>query len=316
MNTLVTRRYVRLEKRAFFAEDIGLVVNELLSNHFSRYVDYDFTAQFEEQLDAVARGEKQWKPLLKEYWEPFVALLRQKDAEISKGDLTTEETDKTCPQCGKPLVVKLGRAGKFLACSGFPDCRHTEPLEGAEREEPEVSDQKCDKCGAPMLVKNGRYGKFLACSAYPQCKNIQPLVKPKALGIACPNCDSGELMEKKSRYGKIFYSCNQYPRCTYALWDLPLAQPCPKCHFPLTVEKTTKREGTLRKCPQPECDFKEVLVAPEKKPAADKPAKKASGSSAATKKASAPRKTATQKATSPAKSGSRKKTAAETEAEA
>ena len=289
MNTLVTRRYVRLEKRAFYAEDVGLVVNDLLSNHFAKYVDYDFTAKFEEDLDAVSRGEQQWKPLLKSFWEPFVSLLQEKDAEISKADVTTEQTDKVCPECGKPLVVKLGRAGKFLACSGFPDCRHTEPLDGSDKEEPEVTDQKCDKCGAPMVIKMGRYGKFLACSAYPECKNIQPLVKPKALGIKCPDCDDGELMEKKSRYGKIFYSCNRYPKCKYALWDKPLEQPCPKCGFPLTVEKTTKREGTVRKCAQKECDFKEVLVPPEKKstPAKKAPAKKAPARKAAAKKTSA-----------------------------
>jgi DNA topoisomerase-1 len=297
MNTLVTRRYVRLEKRAFYAEDVGLVVNDLLSNHFTKYVDYDFTAKFEEDLDAVSRGEEQWKPLLKSFWDPFVKLLEEKDAEISKSDVTTEETDKVCPECGKKLVVKLGRAGKFLACSGFPDCRHTEPLDGSGKEEPEVTDEKCDKCGAPMVMKMGRYGKFLACSAYPDCKNIQPLVKPKPLGIKCPDCDDGELMEKKSRYGKIFYSCNRYPKCKYALWDKPLEQPCPKCGFPLTVEKTTKREGTVRKCAQKECDFKEVLVPPEKKPSAAKkvPAKKKS--TATGRKAPAKKSTASRKAT-------------------
>jgi len=278
MNTLVTRNYVRLEKRAFYAEDIGIVVSDLLSNHFTKYVDYDFTAKFEEDLDAVSRGEKKWKPLLKEFWGPFIELLKQKEQEINKADITTEKTDKICPECQKELVIKLGRSGKFLACSGFPDCRHTEPLEGATQEEPEVSDQKCEKCGAPMLIKIGRYGKFLACSAYPACKNIQPLIKPKALGISCPQCDDGELMEKKSRYGKIFYSCNKYPKCKFALWDQPLEQPCPKCSFPLTVEKTTKRFGTVHKCPQEECDWEVVIVAPVKKaPAATKkaPAKKA-----------------------------------------
>ncbi len=118
-----------------------------------------------------------------------------------------------------------------------------------------------------MLIKAGRFGKYLACSGYPACKNIQPLVKPKSLGITCPQCKEGELQEKKSRYGKIFYSCNRYPQCKYALWDKPLTEPCPKCQFPLTVEKTTIREGTVRRCPQEACDFKDVLVAPEKKAA-------------------------------------------------
>ena len=275
MNTLVTRKYVRLEKRAFYAEDVGMVVNDLLVKHFTRYVDYDFTAGMEEDLDAISRGEKKWRPVLGEFWEPFISLLKQKEKEVSKEDVTTEKTDRDCPECGKPLVIKLGRSGRFLACSGFPECRHTEPLSGEEQEEPEVSEEKCDKCGAPMLIKMGRYGKFLACSAYPECKNIQPLVKPTALGITCPECKEGELMEKKSRYGKIFYSCNRYPQCKYALWDQPIDETCPKCGYPVIVEKVTKRFGTYRRCPTENCDFKLVLVEPEKKEsAAKKPAAK------------------------------------------
>ena len=217
--------------------------------------------------------------MLRGFWEPFIGLLKHKEQEVSKEDVTTEKTDRTCPECAKPLVVKLGRSGKFLACSGFPECRHTEPLSAEEREEPVLSEEKCEKCGAPMLIKEGRFGKYLACSAYPACRNIQPLVKPKSLGITCPECKEGELMEKKSRYGKIFYSCNRYPQCKYALWDQPLAEPCPKCNFPLTVEKTTKREGTFRKCPKEGCDWKLVLSPPEgKREAAEKksapPAKK------------------------------------------
>jgi DNA topoisomerase I len=289
MNTLVTRKYVRLEKRTFFPEDVGRVVNDLLVTHFARYVDYDFTAQMEEDLDAISRGEEQWRPVLREFWEPFIGLLKQKEEEVKKSEVTTEQTDRVCPECGKQLVIKLGRRGKFLACSGFPECRHTEPLpsDGTEGEAPEpvVSEEKCDKCGAPMLIKEGRFGKYLACSAYPECKNIQPLVKPKALGITCPECKEGELMEKKSRYGKIFYSCNRYPKCKYALWDPPVAEACPKCGWPVLVDKTTKREGTVRKCPQEKCDYKLVLVPPEKpatpakaakaKPPAKKPAAKA-----------------------------------------
>jgi DNA topoisomerase I len=283
MNTLVVRKYVRLEKRTFYPEDVGMVVSDLLVNHFRQYVDYDFTARLEEELDAISRGEEQWRPVLADFWKPFISLLKQKEKEISKEEVTTEKTDRLCPDCGKPLVVKLGRAGKFLACTGFPECRHTEPLSGEEREEPVLSEEKCDKCGSPMLIKEGRFGKYLACSGYPGCRNIQPLVKPKSLDITCPACKEGELMEKKSRYGKIFYSCNRYPKCTFALWDLPINEPCPKCAFPLVVEKVTKREGTYRKCPKEGCDYKLVLVPPEKKaiptkaPAKGKAATKSAG---------------------------------------
>ena len=291
MNTLVTRKYVRLEKRTFYPEDTGRVVTKLLTEHFSQYVDYDFTAGLEEELDAVSRGESAWIPLIKQFWDPFIALLHRKDQEVSKADVTTEKTDKTCPECSKELVIKLGRAGRFLACSGFPDCRHTEPLnsDGKEVEEPVLSEEKCEKCESPMLIKTGRYGKFLACSGYPKCKNIQPLEKPKSLGITCPECGEGEMMEKKSRYGKIFYSCNRYPKCKYALWNPPKEEPCPKCAWPLTEIKTTKRWGTVQRCPQENCDWEKVLIEPEKKtPAKKAPVKK----KPAVKKKVAPKKTA------------------------
>jgi DNA topoisomerase-1 len=261
MNTLVERKYARLDKKRFFPEDVGMVVSDMLVNHFTQYVDYNFTAGLEEELDQVSRGEKQWKPLLKEFWEPFSTLLKLKEGEVSKSELTTESTDELCPECSQPLVVKLGKRGKFIACSAFKEgCKYTRNIEqenGGEVSEPVVSDEKCDKCSASMLIKDGRYGKYLACSAYPACKNIQPLIKPKGTGVVCPECKEGELTEKKSRYGKMFYSCNRYPQCKFALWDLPIEKPCPKCGFPLLVKKVYKREGEFLKCPKEGCDFKE-----------------------------------------------------------
>ncbi|MCM2359361.1 MAG: type I DNA topoisomerase [Geobacteraceae bacterium] len=259
LNTLIERKYARLDKKRFFPEDVGMVVSDLLVNHFTRYVDYNFTASLEEELDQVSRGEKQWKPLLHEFWDPFIALLKQKEGEVSKSDLTTEATSEVCPECGKPLVVKLGKFGKFFACSGYPECKYIRNLdkEKGEPAEPVFSEEKCDKCGSLMLIKEGRFGKYLACSAYPACKNIQPLVKPKGTGVVCPECKEGELTEKKSRYGKMFYSCNRYPQCKFALWDPPVERKCPKCGFPLLVKKVYKREGEFVKCPKEGCDFKE-----------------------------------------------------------
>jgi DNA topoisomerase-1 len=290
MNTLVTRKYVRLDKRVFFPEDVGRVVSKLLTEHFSRYVDYDFTAALEEDLDAISRGEKAWAPLVEQFWDPFIALIKLKEQEVSKSDLTTEKTDKTCPECGKQMVIKLGRSGRFLACSGFPDCRQTEPLanDGQPAEEPVMSEETCEKCSAGMLIKTGRFGKFLACSAYPACKNIQPLEKPKSLGINCPQCKDGEITEKKSRYGKIFYSCNRYPSCKYALWNPPKQEACPKCAWPLTEIKKTKRWGTVQRCPQETCTWEKELIAPEKK----EPVQKATAKKPASSKA---RKTAVKK---------------------
>jgi DNA topoisomerase-1 len=259
MNTLVERKYAKLDKKRFIPEDVGMVVNDLLVGHFTHYVDYNFTAYLEEELDQVSRGEKQWKPMLREFWGPFYDLLKQKEGEVNKSDLTTEATDEICPDCSKPLVVKLGKFGKFYACSGYPECRYIRKLEkeAAAVSEPVFSEEKCDKCGSQMLIKDGRYGKYLACSGYPGCKNIQPLVKPKGTGVTCPECKEGELTEKKSRYGKMFYSCNRYPKCKFALWDPPVEKPCPKCGFPLLVKKVYKREGEFIKCPKEGCDYKE-----------------------------------------------------------
>lgn len=258
MNTLVDRKYCRLDKKRFFPEDIGMVVSDLLTTHFTRYVDYNFTAGLEEELDQVSRGEKQWKPLVEEFWTPFSALLKQKEGEVSKAELTTEALEEKCPECGQQLAVKLGKRGKFIACSGYREgCKYTRPLEqdGVETAEPVLSEEKCEKCTLPMLIKDGRYGKYLACSGYPACKNIQPLNKPKGTGVVCPECKEGELVEKKSRYGKMFYSCNRYPQCKFALWDLPIEQPCPKCGFPLLVKKVYKRTGEFVKCPKEGCDY-------------------------------------------------------------
>ena len=131
----------------------------------------------------------------------------------------------------------------------------------------ETTDEVCDKCGKPMLVRFGRFGKFLGCSGYPECKTITPLIKPAKLGIACPDCggadvagEGGEILEKRSRRGKIFYSCNRYPDCKFASWDRPIPEPCPLCQAPFVVEKTTKRAGTVRRCLKEGCDFQETAV--------------------------------------------------------
>jgi len=281
MNTLVERKYVRLDKRTFFPEDLGREVVRFLLQCFEKYVDYQFTANMEDDLDAISLGKGEWKAFLKSFWLPF-----KDEVEGVKGvKFVGEDLDEKCPECQQPLSKKFGKNGYFIACTGYPECKYTRPVNGEHKDEPVYSDEICEKCGAKMLFKEGRYGKYLACSAYPDCKNNQPLVKPKSLGITCPSCKEGEIMEKKSRYGKIFYSCNRYPKCKYALWDQPLAEACPKCAFPLLVEKTTKRAGTVRKCPQEECDYQVTLVEPEAKAPAKKTApKKATAKKTAGKK--------------------------------
>jgi len=261
LNVLREREYVVMEKKRFVPTDVGEWVNKFLVASFADIVNPKFTASVEDKLDAVARGEAGWKPLLEEFWGPFkLAVDKAADAERP-----TEETDEACPECGKPMAIKLGKYGKFLACTGYPACKHAKPLADRQgsREEPELSDQTCDKCGAPMAIKHGRYGKFLGCSAYPECRNIQPLEKPKDTGITCPECGKGTFLEKKSRRGKVFYSCSAYPKCKHALWNKPIDRACPKCNAPFVTEKLTKRHGLEHVCAAEDCAWKEQIEVPE-----------------------------------------------------
>ncbi len=264
LNVLRERKYVEMEKKRFVPTDVGDIVSRFLSTYFKNIIHTGFTADIENKLDGVARGELQWRPLLKDFWEPFKALVDDTMEHVKRSDVTHEETDEICTECGKPMAIKLGRYGKFLACTGYPECKQARPLNGeSEAPEPEVSDQTCQLCGEPMLIKQGRYGKFLGCSAYPKCKGIQPLEKPKDTGIACPDCGEGTFLEKKSRRGKIFYSCSKYPKCKKALWNKPVPTPCPECGAPFVTEKTTKRRGTELVCASDECKWIEQIVAPE-----------------------------------------------------
>ena len=268
ISILQEREYVRLLKKRFHPEDIGLIVSDLLVNHFPKYVDYEFTSLLEDELDEVARGEITWKPVVKNFWEPFIALIQQKEAEIKKSDVTTEKTEETCPTCGKPLVIKLGRYGRFFACSGYPDCKYVKSLKSngdVSAPEPQPTDEKCELCGQPLLLKQGRYGAFYGCSAYPQCKYIRPLIKPVSLEIKCPQCAQGMVQEKRSRRGKVFYSCSTYPQCAFASWDKPIAEACPQCGSPYLVEKFSKRDGLIVKCPDKQCKYKKHLETPDEK---------------------------------------------------
>jgi len=264
LNVLRTRQYVDMDKKRFVPTDVGEIVSRFLTTYFTDIVETGFTAEIEAQLDAVARGEREWRPLLHEFWVPFKARVDDTMENVKRSDVTHEETDEICTECGKPMAIKLGRYGKFLACTGYPECKQARPLDGnGEAPEPEVSDQKCDLCGKFMVIKQGRYGKFLGCSAYPECKGIQPLEKPKDTGIKCPECGKGTFLEKKSRRGKIFYSCSKYPKCKKALWNKPIDKPCPECGAPYVTEKVTKRNGTQHVCDSEVCTWIEQIEAPE-----------------------------------------------------
>ena len=213
LSTLREREYVMKREGKLYPQKLGRTVAGLLLDHFPQIVDLDFTARMEKELDQIAEGDIGWQETLQEFYTPFAKSLQEE----------MEKSGEKCPECGRPLVVKRGRFGYFQACSGFPDCRYSKPL--AQQAEPEETKEKCPDCGKPMVVKRGRFGKFLACSGYPECRRTQPY--SKKLGIPCPKC-GGELGEKETKKGRVFYGCLNYPKCKFASSRRPVGT-CPRC---------------------------------------------------------------------------------------
>ncbi|MCO6515634.1 MAG: type I DNA topoisomerase [Snodgrassella sp.] len=272
ISTLKEREYVTLEQKRFLPTDTGEVVNKFLTEHFGQYVDYNFTARLENQLDDIAGGKREWRPVMQQFWKGFDKEIKAKE-DIPRAELTAENLDEICPKCGvNQLQIKFGKRGRFIACTGYPECDYTrnvnETAEEAAKaaEEPTIVEgRSCPKCQGQLVYKRGRYGKFIGCANYPKCKYIEPLEKPKDTGIECPKCHKGSLIERKSRYGKLFYSCNTYPDCDYAVWNPPINEQCPQCHWPILTIKTTKRRGTEKVCPQKECGYTEQIEPPAPK---------------------------------------------------
>ena len=228
LSTIQDRGYVEKIERKFHPKDIGELVNKLLVEHFPKIVDLKFTARMERDLDEIAEGKIKWVPIIRDFYKPFKKNLMEKEKEVNKKDLTEEATDETCEKCGSPMIIKMGRFGKFMACGNYPDCKNTKQLgDDGKVEEPETTDEICEKCGKPMVFKIGRFGKFLGCSGYPDCRNIKAIVK--STGVKCTQCGKGEIVEKKSKKGKIFFACDQYPKCKYALWSKPTGEKCSIC---------------------------------------------------------------------------------------
>ena len=267
ISTLQHRDYVVLEKKRFQPTDVGRIVTKFLTEYFTKYVDYEYTAVLEEELDAVSRGEKEWQPLLESFWSPFKNLVDEIEANVTRQDVTHEALDEKCPKCDKGLSIRLGRRGRFIGCDGFPDCDYTRSLDedaDSAAQGPElVEGRTCPKCESPLIIRHGRYGKFIGCSGYPNCKHIEPIEKPKDTGVECPECHKGTMVSRRSRYGKEFYSCSKYPDCSYAVWNEPINEPCPDCDWPMLTLKTTKRRGTEKVCPQKECGYAEQVESKE-----------------------------------------------------
>lgn len=227
ISTIQDRGYVKKEDKRLAPEEIGFIVNDFLTEHFSDIVDIQFTANMENNLDEIAVGKQLWKQVIHNFYQPFIANLHLKEKTIDKKSITEEKTDEICSKCGAAMVIKLGRFGKFMACSNYPTCKTTHPIGEEKKITETLTEEKCEKCNKPMVLKRGRFGPFLGCSGYPDCKNIKSL--QKTTGVKCPQCKEGEIVEKKTKANKIFYACNNFPKCKFALWQKPTGEICPNC---------------------------------------------------------------------------------------
>jgi len=316
LSVIQNRAYVHKEQRRFYPTELGMVVSDLLVKHFSDIFDVAYTARMEEELDEVEEGKLTWTEALDEFYRKFKKDLRlaEREMEDIKGEGIA--TDEKCEKCGKPMVVRLGRNGAFLACTGYPDCDGTSDLtpELAAKfgsggpPAPEVPEQTCEKCGKPMAVKRGRFGFFLACTGYPECRNTKKIVmkegmahavqdklldekcpecgnnlvikhgrygeftacsnyptckyvKKETIGIPCPEkgC-TGEIVVRRTRRRRTFYGCSRYPECKFTAWDKPVAEPCPDCGSPILLEKLTKKSGPVRYCPNEACKYEHAVL--------------------------------------------------------
>jgi DNA topoisomerase-1 len=261
LSTIQEREYTEKPDGRFKPTELGMVVNDLLVERFSDVMDYNFTAKMEDNLDKIEEGVFKWNNIVKDFYKPFDKDLLETMKNLGRVKPEDIPTDQVCEKCGSPMVIKWGRHGRFMACSGFPECKNTRPLESQKSEvrsqksgtENQQTEEKCEKCGSMMVMKSGRFGNFLACSNYPECKTTKAI----SIGIKCPE-DAGEIVERRTKKGKIFFSCSNYPKCKFATWYRPVPKNCPKCGTGVLAEKKTKKEQSLM-CLKKGCRYKEEI---------------------------------------------------------
>jgi len=301
ISTITDREYVKLEQKKFMPTPLGETVARVLIRVFPALFDVRFTSQMEGELDRIEEGELDWRRVLQDFYKPFE---RQLKAGEEAGDALVREAVSAesgpCPECGRPMVVRWNRFGRFLGCSGYPECRHTESLDQKERKEATPTGETCPNCNSELVEREGRFGPFIACSNYPECKYTQPKTIP---GLVCPECGEGKVGEKRTRRGKPFWGCTRYPECSWSSWDRPVPGPCPECGSSFLVERSTKARGDYIKCPKCNVEFTRdeaggfehaapaTASAPVKKPAARKTAAKKPAARKATAKKTASKST-------------------------
>jgi DNA topoisomerase-1 len=313
ISTILEREYVTKEGGRFKPSELGMVVTDLLLESFNDIFEVKYTARMEEELDEIEEGKLDWRAAMAEFYDKFERDLKHAEEHMTDIKRMEKPTDLTCDKCGKPLVIKWGKHGSFIACTGYPDCTYTreltvdlpdvdkadlaeqgdeeycencgrvmvlkkgrfgafhactgypdckttKPVGGQQRKPDQPLEEKCPQCGSNLALKTGRFGEFIACGNYPTCK----YVKHKTIGVKCPECSEGEVVERRSKRGRTFYGCNRYPECKFVAWGKPVAEQCPKCGSPYMVEKWLKA-GPMWQCPNPECKHKQH--APEGTPA-------------------------------------------------
>lgn len=258
LSTIQEKKYVELIERKFQPTELGFLVADLLTENFPTIMDVAFTAHMEENLDKIEEEKITWIKVLEEFYPPFEENLRRAGEKMRDVKRERTPTEIMCDQCGSTMEIRWGKYGAFLSCSRYPECKNTKMFtrdeDGKIRvQEDQRADEACPLCGSSMVIREGKYGKFLACSKYPDCKGTKPL----STGVRCPQqgC-GGELIQRRTRKGRIFYSCSNYPQCRFALWERPIPRPCPQCGGSFLVEKKTD-EGEKIVCKERGCSYRE-----------------------------------------------------------
>ena len=239
VSTIQDRKYVNQQERKLIPTSLGKTVNDILVQNFPNIINEDFTATMEGELDQIAQGDNKYVNVLNDFYQPFSKALKSVEDKVDK---------IYCDVCGSEMVIKVGRFGKFLACSNYPECKNIKSLKeiAAQNQEPEFTGEKCEKCGARTVYREGRFGRFIGCERYPECD----FVKNITLGVTCPKCEKGEVIERKSRRGKLFYGCSRYPDCDFVSWYKPVPEKCPNKDSAYMEKRYSVKKGNYLKCPQ------------------------------------------------------------------
>ena len=239
------------QERKLVPTELGITITGLLVENFPDLLNVQFTAQLEDKLDQIEAGRHDWVDTLHDFYESFEVDLQRATEKMRGIKKEVEETDEVCDKCGSGIVIRRGRFGRFMACSAYPKCKNTAELPpstngAAQNTQQPQTETFCDKGGKPMAMRRGRFGEFLAGTGYPECKTTRPLA---GVVMDCPEdgC-GGVIVQRRTRRGRIFFGCNNYPKCTFTTWQRPVPQPCAQCAAPYLLEKRTKKGVTLR-CP-------------------------------------------------------------------